>query len=66
MGAATSDLTCAAKEFFGFSMDVAFLVAYNNDATTIPNPVIKANITAGSANVPLGMPVYVVNPTAGA
>lgn len=66
MGAATSDLTCAAKEFFGFSVDVAFLVAYNSDAATIPNPVIKANITAGSTNVPLGMPVYVVNPTAGA
>lgn len=66
MGAATSDLTCAAKEFYGFSVDVAFLVAYNSDAATIPNPVIKANITAGSVNVPLGMPVYVVNPTAGA
>ena len=42
------------------------MCTFVENAATIPNPVIKANITAGSANVPLGMPVYVVNPTAGA
>ena len=31
MGAATADLTCAVKEYFGFSVDVAYMVAYNSN-----------------------------------
>ena len=62
MGAATEDLTCAVKEYFGFSVDVAFIVAYNSNPTTIANPIIKAEIEARDPNQPLGMPVYVVNP----
>lgn len=61
MGAATEDLTCAVKEYFGFSVDVAFLVAYNSDTTTVANPIIKAEIASKAANEPLGMPVYVTN-----
>lgn len=60
-GAATQDLTCALKEYFGFSVDVAFLVAYNSDPATVANPVIKAEIAARAENTPLGMPVYVTN-----
>ena len=60
-GAATEDMTCAVKEYFGFSVDVAFIVAYNSDPTTIANPIIKAQIAASAANTPLGMPVYVTN-----
>lgn len=61
MGAATEDLTCAVKEYFGFSVDVAFLVAYNSDVATVANPIIKAEIASMAANEPLGMPVYVTN-----
>lgn len=61
MGAATEDLTCAVKEYFGFSVDVAFLVAYNSDTTTVANPIIKAEIASRASNEPLGMPVYVTN-----
>lgn len=60
-GAATQDLTCALKEYFGFSVDVAFLVAYNSNPATVANPVIKAEIAARAENTPLGMPVYVTN-----
>ena len=60
-GAATQDLTCVLKEYFGFSVDVAFLVAYNSDPATVANPVIKAEIAARAENTPLGMPVYVTN-----
>lgn len=60
-GDATADLTCGVKEYFGFSVDVAFLVAYNSDPSTIANPIIKAQIAASAANTPLGMPVYVTN-----
>lgn len=60
-GDATADLTCAVKEYFGFSVDVAFVVAYNNDLTTIANPIIKAAIDAQPQNRPIAMPTYVVN-----
>lgn len=61
MGAATADLTCAVKEYFGFSVDVAYMVAYNSDPETVANPIIKAEIAARNPNEPLGMPVYVTN-----
>lgn len=61
MGAATADLTCGVKEYFGFSLDAAFITAYNSDPATIANPIIKAQIAASAANTPLGMPVYVTN-----
>jgi hypothetical protein len=60
-GAASADMTCNVKEYFGFSADVAFVVAYNSDPTTVANPIIKAQIAARGANVPLGTPVYVTN-----
>lgn len=60
-GDATADLNCGVKEFFGFSVDVAFLVAYNSNPATIANPIIKAEIAARADNTPLGMPVYVTN-----
>lgn len=61
MGDATADLTCAVKEYFGFSVDVAFVVAYNSDPETVANPILKAQIAAAGANTPIGMPVYVTN-----
>ena len=60
-GAATQDLTCGVKEFFGFSVDVAYIVAYNSAPSTIANPIIKAEIAARETDQPLGMPVYVTN-----
>ena len=60
-GAASADMTCNVKEYFGFSADVAFVVAYNSNPTTVANPIIKAQIAARAENVPLGMPVYVTN-----
>lgn len=62
-GTATADLTCAVKEYFGFSVDVAYMVAYNSDPTTVANPIIKAEIAARNPNEPMGMPVYVTNAT---
>lgn len=60
-GAATADLTCAVKEYFGFSVDVAFLVAYNSNPETVANPIIKAEIEAPATNQPIATPVYVAN-----
>lgn len=60
-GAASADMTCNVKEHFGFSADVAFVIAYNSSPTTVANPIIKAQIAARAGNVPLGMPVYVTN-----
>ncbi len=60
-GAASADMTCNVKEYFGFSVDVAFIVAYNNAPATIANPIIKAEIAAPVAQAPIAMPVYVTN-----
>lgn len=60
-GNATQDLTCGEKEFFGFSVDVAYIVAYNSAPSTIANPIIKAEIAARETDQPLGMPVFVTN-----
>lgn len=60
-GAASADMTCNVKEYFGFSVDVAFIIAYNSAPGTVANPIIKAQIAARAENVPLGMPVYVTN-----
>ena len=60
-GAATADLTCAVKEYFGFSLDVAFVVAYNSDPTTIANPIIKVEIAKSDAANPVARPVTIVN-----
>lgn len=46
-GAATDDLTCAVKQHYGFSVDVAFVVAYNSDLANRANPIIKAEIASG-------------------
>ena len=60
-GDATADLTCAVKEYFGFSVDVAYIVAYNSAPSVVANPIVKAEIASRAANQPLGMPVYVSN-----
>ena len=60
-GAASADMVCNVKEYFGFSVDIAFLVAYNSDPTIVANPIIKIEIAApGNAN-PFATPVEVVN-----
>lgn len=63
-GAASADMTCNVKEYFGFSVDIAFIIAYNSDSETVANPIIKAQIAARDEDVPLGMPVYVTNAAA--
>lgn len=60
-GDASADLTCAVKEYFGFSVDVAFIVAYNSDPENIPGPIIKGEIAAPATDTPIAMPVYVTN-----
>ena len=54
-------MTCAIKEYFGFSVDVAFILAYNTDNTTIPEPIMKGEIAAPATDTPFATPVYVTN-----
>lgn len=51
-GAATADMVCDVKEYYGFSVDVAFIVAYNSDAETLASPIIKAQVTKGTDYTP--------------
>ena len=60
-GDASADMTCNVKEYFGFSVDVAFVIAYNSAPETVANPIMKAEIAAPESNTPLAMPVYVTN-----
>lgn len=59
-GAASEDMTCAVKEYFGFSVDIAFLVAYNSAPDAVANPIVKVEIGTPSGS-PFAQPVEVVN-----
>lgn len=60
-GDASSDMSCVHTERFGFSLDVAYITAYNSAATTLPSPYIYGSIATGTGN---GLPVYVTNTVA--
>ena len=60
-GAASADMICNVKEYFGFSVDVAYIVAYNSAPETVANPIIKAAIDAPNTNQPYATPVYITN-----
>lgn len=53
---ASADMTCDLKEHFGFSLDVAFITAYNSSISTLANPIIHADIEE-SANPTIAFPV---------
>lgn len=57
-GEATADLTCGLKQHYGFSVDVAFVVAYNSALSTRANPIIKVEIAGGDT---YARPVKVVS-----
>lgn len=60
-GAASEDMVCTVKEYFGFSVDIAFVVAYNSAPETVANPIVKVEVAApGTAN-PFAAPVEIVN-----
>ena len=60
-GAASADMVCNVKEYFGFSVDVAYIVAYNSDPENVANPIIKLAIDAPAKNEPYATPVYITN-----
>ena len=45
-GAASADMTVSYKQYFGYSVDIAFMTPYNSDTVTRPNPITKFNILA--------------------
>lgn len=44
VGAATSDLTRARKDHYGFAVDVAIITPYNSAPASIANPIVKFEI----------------------
>jgi hypothetical protein len=54
-------MVCNVKEYFGFSVDVAYIVAYNSAPSVVANPIIKLAIDAPQVNQPYGTPVYITN-----
>lgn len=59
-GAATADMKCNIKEHYGFSVDIAFVVAYNSAPKTISNPIMKVEIQKANS-VFGGTPVFITN-----
>ena len=59
-GDASADMVCDVKEYFGFSVDIAFLVAYNSAPSTVANPIIKVEVASPLGN-PFAQAVEVVN-----
>ncbi len=59
-GGASTDLICGPKTHFGFSLDVAFITAYNPAIATQANPIIHADIEE-SANPTIAFPVKTVS-----
>ena len=57
---ASADMVCDLKEHFGFSLDVAFITAYNPAIATQANPIIHADIEE-SANPTIAFPVKTVS-----
>lgn len=43
-GAASADMTRVRKEHYGFSVDIAYVTAYNTDASTYASPIAKFEI----------------------
>ena len=60
-GDASADMVCNLKEYYGFSVDVAFIVAYNSAPGTVANPIIKAEVASNTSGNPFAAPVEVVN-----
>ena len=44
-GSSTADMTRTGRQYFGFSVDMAFLTAYNSTPTTRANPCLKFVVT---------------------
>ena len=57
---ASADMVCDKKEHFGFSLDVAFITAYNAAVATYASPIIHADIEE-SANPTIAFPVKTVS-----
>lgn len=60
-GDASADMGCVVTEKWGFSIDVAFITAYNSAPATKANPIIKGEIATGTGT---GLPVDVTSPAA--
>ena len=55
-----ADMKCDVVEYFGFSLDVCFLTAYNSAPATIANPIVKAQIGTPAAGTAAAQDVNVV------
>lgn len=59
-GEATADMKCTPVEYWGFAVDIAFLVSYNSNPDEIANPIIEFSI-GDPTGVRAAVPVTVTN-----
>jgi hypothetical protein len=60
-GAASADMICNVREFYGFELDIAFLTSYNSHPAQVANPIMKFDIEKSDLAVPFATPVTVVS-----
>ena len=60
-GESSADMICNEKEYFGMELDIAFMVKYNSDPTTIAQPIIKFDIESLGTPRSAGVPVFNTN-----
>lgn len=58
-GAASADMTCVITDHYEFSVDVAFITAYNTDLTTYANPIAKLELMRSGFTNPYAQTVNV-------
>lgn len=59
-GESSADMTCVIKEYYGFMVDIAFLVSYNSNPDVVANPIMKLAIGTPPNNA-VARPVQIVN-----
>lgn len=55
-----ADMTCDIVEYFGFSLDVAYVTAYNSAPESVANPIVKAEIASPATGTAAATDVNVV------
>jgi len=59
-GESSADMNCVLTEYFGFAIDIAFVVKYNSDSKGIANPIIHFDIDSPLGNR-AAIPVVITN-----
>lgn len=64
-GAASVDMTRARVQHYGYSVDVAFMVAYNSNESTRPQPIMKITVNTAATDADVTDPTVAFTSSSG-